>query len=275
MAYRPSFVSSFHSPSPFTFWLGGVAVRFLLFPLWVYVTQKVHHYPSWSLGNIICSFPQWSLAESPGPHPLSSPPLRGKGEYSRRRTHSSCYTPLRGWLRFVGLTGRSSRGTRRSSFFGTSFPLTRSMHLFVMDHVQHLLDACAGSLEVLRLYPTDQYGEELLPKEKRKRTNSNSESIPSDRMVCWHFDLQRNKTLRTIEIPAKSILAGGDTILILSKPCSPSSHPPCPSMSLSSIWAGFRLGSVWSVTARLRLVNRRDDKELPASGGLKCSERRT
>ena len=45
----------------------------------------------------------------------------------------------------------------------------RYMDLFGVKCVQLLLDACAETLETLRLYPTDRYGEETL-KRRRERT---------------------------------------------------------------------------------------------------------
>ena len=38
------------------------------------------------------------------------------------------------------------------------------MDLFRVKCVRLLLGACAGTLEWLRLYPTDPYGEEFLPR---------------------------------------------------------------------------------------------------------------
>jgi len=38
----------------------------------------------------------------------------------------------------------------------------RSMDLFKVNCVRLLLDECRETLETLRLYPTDQYGEEFL-----------------------------------------------------------------------------------------------------------------
>ena len=42
----------------------------------------------------------------------------------------------------------------------------RHMDLFKVRCVRLLLDACAESLETLRLYPTDQYGEIFVFKER-------------------------------------------------------------------------------------------------------------
>ena len=43
----------------------------------------------------------------------------------------------------------------------------RHMDLFRVTCVPLLLDACTESLETLRLYPTDPYGEEILEQRKR------------------------------------------------------------------------------------------------------------
>jgi hypothetical protein len=50
----------------------------------------------------------------------------------------------------------------------------RSMDLFRVKCVRLLLDACAETLETLRLYPTDLYGESLF---KRKVEESKLKSV--------------------------------------------------------------------------------------------------
>ena len=65
--------------------------------------------------------------------------------------------PLRGWLILAGLTGKLV--TDLIALFGKgSF---RHMDLFMVNGAQQLLDWGANTLETLRLYPTDPYGESL------------------------------------------------------------------------------------------------------------------
>ena len=74
--------------------------------------------------------------------PLSVPPLCG-------RLTLICFTKggfVRDMITFFG---------------GLRF---RYMELFRVKGVRLLLGACAGTLDGLRLYPTDPYGEEFLPK---------------------------------------------------------------------------------------------------------------
>ena len=72
--------------------------------------------------------------------PLSIPPLHG-------RLTLTCFTREKIMEDMIALFG------------GLRF---RSMDLFKVKCVRLLLGACAGTLETLRLYPTDPYGGELL-----------------------------------------------------------------------------------------------------------------
>ena len=119
--------------------------------------------------------------------PLSVPPLSG-------RLTLTCFTKKKFVEDMITLFG------------GLRF---RCMDLFRVDCVRLLLDACAGTLETLRLYPTDPYGEGLLPNRKQKQTNSRSQFIVDNQAVRSNFDLSRNKSLRTIETTAVSITAAG------------------------------------------------------------------
>lgn len=83
----------------------------------------------------------------------------------------------------------------------------RHMDLFEVKCTQLLLGACADTLETLRLYPTDSYGEEVLPV-RGKKTSSSSRSIANDEGVRWHFDLSQNKALRTLETTAEAMIYG-------------------------------------------------------------------
>jgi len=73
-----------------------------------------------------------------------------------------------------------------------------SMDLYCVDGIRLLLDACAGTLETLRLF---QSGERL---PLRGIQSSN------DHVGCfrWGFDLSRNGSLRILEVPVSSIAYG-------------------------------------------------------------------
>ena len=64
--------------------------------------------------------------------------------------------PLRGWLTLTYFTGQNLVKDMVFFFGGLRF---RHMDLFGVRCVRLLLDACADTLETLRLYPTDLYGE--------------------------------------------------------------------------------------------------------------------
>jgi len=68
--------------------------------------------------------------------------------------------PLCGWLMLI-CTREEFVKDMITFFGGLRF---RYMELFKVRGVRLLLGACADTLEGLRLYPTDPYGEELLPK---------------------------------------------------------------------------------------------------------------
>ena len=67
--------------------------------------------------------------------------------------------PLRGWLTLTCFTRVTLIRDMIALFGGLRF---RRMDLFGVKCVRLLLDACAETLETLRLYPTDSYGEVFL-----------------------------------------------------------------------------------------------------------------
>jgi hypothetical protein len=79
--------------------------------------------------------------------------------------------PLCGWLTPSCFTGEKLVKAMIAFFGGLRF---RCMDLFSVSCVRLLLGACAGTLETLRLYPTDPYGEELHLKTDEKRTSSSA-----------------------------------------------------------------------------------------------------
>ena len=66
-----------------------------------------------------------------------------------------------------------------------------------------LLDECAETLETLRLYPTDLYGEVF--RKREKGINSSEEFVANNHALLRDFNLSRNKSLRTLETTASSI----------------------------------------------------------------------
>ena len=73
--------------------------------------------------------------------------------------------PLQGWLTLGYLGGYGLAKGMISLFGGLRF---RSMDLFGVECVRLLLDACAKTLETLRLYPTDLYGEDFLARKTKE-----------------------------------------------------------------------------------------------------------
>jgi len=89
----------------------------------------------------------------------------------------------------------------------------RYMDLYYVRGMRLLLDTCAETLETLWLYPSDPHGESLfLQSVQFLADNFTARSSLGD------FDLSRNKSLRTLEITARSI----DAILRGNSPGTPS-----------------------------------------------------
>jgi len=82
---------------------------------------------------------EWESAGDPTLVPLSIPPLRG-------------------WLTLTCLAMENLVKDMMFFFGGLRF---RHIDLFKVKCTRLVLDACAGTLETLRLYPTDPYGEEF------------------------------------------------------------------------------------------------------------------
>ena len=113
--------------------------------------------------------------------PLSTPPLRGRLTIAYFKIENL----VKGMIALFG---------------GLRF---RHMDLFDVDCTQLLLGACAGTLETLRLYPTDRYGEEHF--EGRRGRAQLRKFITDDSTLLQKFDLSRNRSLRTLETTATSI----------------------------------------------------------------------
>ena len=78
----------------------------------------------------------------------------------------------------------------------------RYMDLRGMDKTPLLLEACAETLETLRLYPDNPYGEWLCPMNVRVLDNdfADGPSFPN-------LDLSRNKSLRALEVMVNSVVS--------------------------------------------------------------------
>jgi len=93
------------------------------------------------------------------------PPMEERESGAGTRLVPLSVPPLSGRLTLACFMKKKLVEDMISFFGGLRF---RCMDLFRVDCVRLLLDACAGTLETLRLYPTDPYGEELLPNRKQK-----------------------------------------------------------------------------------------------------------
>ena len=114
--------------------------------------------------------------------------------------------PLRGRLTLARFTGGNLVKGMIAFFGGIHFC---SMDLYRVNCVRLLLDACAETLEALKLYPTDPYGEEF--RKGREENKLNYQFVVDNQVLCQHFDLSRNRSLRTLETTAESINAADDT----------------------------------------------------------------
>ena len=117
--------------------------------------------------------------------PVSTPPLRG-------RLTLTCFTREKLMEDMIALFG------------GLRFRYT---DLFRVKCARLVLDACRETLEILRLYPTDLYGEEPISKRIQQGMTSGSQSIENGQAVCRDIDLSRNKSLRTLETTAEAMTA--------------------------------------------------------------------
>lgn len=71
--------------------------------------------------------------------------------------------PLQGWLTLISFTTRDLMKEMIALFGGLRF---HHMDLFKVNCMQLLFEACAETLETIRLYPTDAYREEFLERWK-------------------------------------------------------------------------------------------------------------
>ena len=106
--------------------------------------------------------------------------------------------PRRGWLRLVRITKEDLVKDMFILFGGLQF---RHMDLFEVSCSQLLLNECAGTLETLRLYPTDAHGEKFPEAEEGELKGaicsepprpawfrSVTEQVPTDARDHYTFD---------------------------------------------------------------------------------------
>ncbi|KAF9777800.1 hypothetical protein BJ322DRAFT_1025533 [Thelephora terrestris] len=117
--------------------------------------------------------------------PLSSPPLRGR-------------------LTLIFFTREQIMKDMITLFGGLRF---HRMDLFGVKCLPLLSEKCAGTLEMLRLYPTNPYGEAFSSGEEAVDSTEQSAA----KSMC--FNLSQKKLLRTLEITTESIVIAGDTEL--------------------------------------------------------------
>jgi len=121
--------------------------------------------------------PQKEPADDLTPVPPFAPPLRGQ-------LTMTCFTRVELLKDMIDLFG------------GLRF---RRMELCNVDGMRLLLDACAKTLETLQLYPLDPRGEGF---------SLEYVSVPANAFTATtslqDFDLSQNKSLRTLEITARS-----------------------------------------------------------------------
>ena len=157
--------------------------------------------------------------------------------------------PLRGRLKLGCFTRVGILEDMITVFRGVRF---RYVDLFDADGARLLLDACAKTLETLRLHPYDPHREQVPLKVTQTLTNELSVGeFPED------IDLSRNETLRTLEVTAGSI--SFDKAFILANALSTITSPvfselvivyedynfpgirfnPCPSLAVSSLLTSY------------------------------------
>ena len=105
--------------------------------------------------------------------------------------------PLRGWLKLTSFRRVGLLKDMIDLFGGLRFC---RMNLFNVGGMPLLLNACAETLEILQVYPTDPCGEQF--PQKGVRISTNGSAVNSSLL---DFDLLRNKSLRSLQTMASSI----------------------------------------------------------------------
>ena len=142
-------------------------------------------------------------------------PNRGFLKPTNHRTLVPLFTPpLRGRLTMTSVKTTAFSKHMIDLFGGIRF---RHVDLYKVNGIQLLLDACAETLETLRLYPIDSSGKQLPPRGAQVPTNG----FTGNSSLC-DFDLSRHKSLRTLEILAQFITSTSNLLKhVLSTIASP------------------------------------------------------
>ena len=137
--------------------------------------------------------------------------------------------PLRGRLTLTCFTRRKLMEDMIALFGGLRF---RCMDLFRVNCVQLLLNACAETLERLRLYPTELiYGEDFFENRGKRTQAKNLQQMVELRAgisIC-HETGPSGRSKLLLDRLSPRVMA----LLVSSKPCSPPSCPIYPSTLLS------------------------------------------
>ena len=163
--------------------------------------------------------------------------------------------PLRGRLTMMCIGSAEFLKDMIDLFGGIRF---RYMDLYLVDGMQLLLGACAETLEILRLYPTDPVGEEASPDDTQVLADNFSVSFS-----LGDFDLSQNKSLRALEVTSSSVLGGEPNFLtyVLSTIASP---------AFSKVVIIYRdydfggVGSKWSLFPYAFYLRSKDEEEKEA-----------
>jgi hypothetical protein len=105
--------------------------------------------------------------------------------------------PLRGRLTVIGLKNAGLLKEMIDLFGGIRFFYT---DIYDVEGMRLLLDACAKTLETLRLDPTDPRGEQHFLKFTQVLADIFAASFS-----LWDFDLSQNQSLRTLEVRARCL----------------------------------------------------------------------
>jgi len=126
---------------------------------------------------------------------MNNPPERGPAEYQELVPLFS--PPLQGQLKMTRFARVGILKGMIDLFGGIRF---RHVDICNVDGTRLLLEACAKSLESLRLYPTDSHGKEL----SLSRVGMFADKWTAQ-FLLGDFDLSQNKSLRSLQVAASSI----------------------------------------------------------------------
>jgi len=141
--------------------------------------------------------------------------------------------PLRGSLRLISFRRVGLLRDMIDLFGGLRF---RSMELWDVDGMPLLLNACAKTLETLRLWPTDPHGKWLFPKGVRISTDNSQVSSS-----LLDFDLSQNKLLQTLQIQVSPVGHGSPDVVssFLNHTLSTVTSPGFFQVTAAYYWSDF------------------------------------